>query len=239
MVDWQSLRDIYGSAGEIPGLLEAAASSTQWEAPVWEDLWQRLYHQGSVAPASYAALPRLAQIASERPDVAIDPSLFLFASIISSIDGPPEIATVRELYATEIADLVPVADHKLDLVSDRADVVYALQTVAALENLSPWQRWLEGPPNEEVELECPSCGDHVYLELVGGELVATIDPDDTTHGRPVQAERPGNLPAPEARLFDLCVSHGHADVAGWLLRLFGRVTCPHCEAEFHTASACA
>ncbi len=131
---------------------------------------------GSVAPASYAALPRLAQIASERPDVAIDPSLFLFASIISSIDGPPEIATVRELYATEIADLVPVADHKLDLVSDRADVVYALQTVAALENLSPWQRWLEGPPNEEVELECPSCGDHVYLELVGGELVATIDP---------------------------------------------------------------
>jgi hypothetical protein len=237
MVEWRELQDIYGSAAEVPGLLKAAASSTQWDAPAWAGLWQRLYHQGTVAPASYAALPKLARIASERPDVAIDPALLLFASIISSTDGPPEIGTVRERYATEIAGLVPVADRKLDLVRERTDVIYALQTIAALENLSPWQNWLESAVNEEVELERPSCGEHVYLERVATDLVATIDPDDAARGRRVRPARPDDLPEPEARLLRLCVTHGHTSVAEGLLQLFGQITCPNCGAEFNTASA--
>lgn len=237
MVDWLRLRDIYGSAAEVPRLLEAAASSTDWDAPVWDELWSRLCHQGSVAPASYAALPALAEIAGMRRDVAVEPALYLFASIIASTDGPPEIAKVRDRHAPEIAGLVWIAERKLDLVDERIDVIYALQTVAALENLSPWQRWLHGLANEEAELECPLCADHVYLELVGGELVATINPDDTADGRPVHPARPAELTAPEARLLGLCVSRGHASVAAELLHLFGQVTCPHCHTQFSTATA--
>lgn len=237
MVDWRQLRDVYGSASDVPLLLEAAAASTDWDAPCWQELWSRLYHQGSVAPASYAALPRLAEVAGARPDVALDPALVLFTSIIAATDGPPQITDTRDRYAGAIAALVPVAEHKLGLVDDRTDTIYALQAIAALEDLSVWQRQLHGLANEEVELECPACGDHIYLELVGDAIVATADPDDTRQARVVRAAHAEDLAAPEARLLDLCQVHGHTRVAAELLHLFGQVSCPHCQAEFRVADA--
>lgn len=237
MVEWRQLRDIYGSASDIPQLLEAAAASTDWNAPCWRELWSRLYHQGSVAPASYAALPRLAEIAGARPDVAMDPALILFTAIIAARARQSEITDTRGRYAGAIAALVPVAEHKLDLVDDRADTIYALQTVAAVEDLSVWQRQLHGLANDEVELECPACGDHIYLVVAGDAIVATADPDDTRQGRLVRSARSEDLAAPEARLLDLCQAHGHARVAAELLHLFGQVTCPHCQNQFRVADA--
>jgi hypothetical protein len=236
MVDWQQLRSVYGSAAEVPLLLEAVASSTNWDAPAWQELWSQLYHQGSVTSASYAALPALAQIAKVRPEVAVEPALFLFASIIACTDGP-EFADVRDRHAGTIADLVPVAEHKLDLVCDRIQVIHALETVAALEDLSVWQRELPGLANGEVELECPACGDHVYLELVGDDIGATADPDDIREGQSVRPARPADLAAPEARLLDLCHAHGHTGIAVELLHLFGVFTCPHCKTQFSIADA--
>jgi hypothetical protein len=237
MVDWRQLRDVYGSASDVPLLLEDTAASTDWNAPCWQELWSRLYHQGSVAPASYAALPRLAEVAGARPDVAMDPALVLFASILAAADGRPETTDTRSRYAFAVAALIPVAEHKLDLVEDRTDIIYALQAIAALEDLSVWQRQLHGLADEEVELECPACGDHIYLELVGDTIVATADPDDTRQGRVVRAAHPEDLAVPEARLLDLCQVHGHTRVAAELLHLFGQVTCPHCQTQFHVADA--
>jgi hypothetical protein len=168
----------------------------------------------------------------------VEPALFLFAKIIASTDDPLK-STVRDRHTATIADLVPIAEHKLDLISDRIEVVYALETVAALEDLSIWQRELQGLADREVELECPACGDHVYLELVGDDIVATADPDDTRAGRAVRPARPADLAAPEARLLDLCHAHGHPTVAVELLHLFGMLTCPHCETEFNITNAIA
>jgi hypothetical protein len=155
----------------------------------------------------------------------------------ASTDGPPEIAGVRDRYAAAIADLVPVAEHKLDLVHDRIEIIYALETAAALEDLSVWQRQLHGLANEEIELDCPACGDHVYLELIGDDLFATADPDDIRDSRAVQPARPADLAAPEARLLDLCHAHGHQTVAVQLLHLFGLFTCPHCKTQPRIADA--
>ena len=190
-----------------------------------------------MAPASYAALPRLAQIAAARPDVAVEPALFLFASIIASVDGPTPTDQVRVHAVSAISALVPVAEHKLDLVHDRTDVIYALQAVAAVENLPVWQRELDGLAGEELELECPACGVHVYLELLGQDLVATADPDQPHRGRPMRPADPARLPAPEARLIHLCLAHGHRSVAAELLQLFGHATCPHCNVPFTVADA--
>lgn len=239
MTDWPQLQDAYGSAAEIPALLDDAASTTDWDAPVWEELWSRLCHQGTVASASYAALPALARTAESRADLALDPALFLVASIIASIDGPPEIADVRSVCAAQIGTLRPVAEHKLELVHERADVLYALQVVAAFEDLSVWQRELEGLVNEEVELDCPSCEDHLYLELVDGAFVATTDPDVVHGGQPVQQANPAALGTAEARLLALSHAHNHAAVAGELLQLFGQARCPHCGARFTIADALA
>ena len=63
MTDWQGLRDVYGSAAGVPALLDEAASVMDWDTPVWGELWPRQCHEGTVAPASDAALPDLARIA--------------------------------------------------------------------------------------------------------------------------------------------------------------------------------
>src|SRR4051794_32991558 len=126
VTDWQGVRDVYGSAADIPALLRDAASTNDWDAEAWQELWGRLYHQGSVAPASYLALPALAAIAASRVDVDLAPALFLAAAIISSTDGPPETDGVRGRYAADLALLRPVAEHKLALVSDRRDALWAL-----------------------------------------------------------------------------------------------------------------
>lgn len=88
MLNWSQVLDVDGPAGDIPGLLEVAATESSWDAPVWEELWGRLCHQGSVVPASYAAVPGLCDIARARPEVATDPALFLAAAILASVDGP-------------------------------------------------------------------------------------------------------------------------------------------------------
>lgn len=229
---------MYGSAADIPSLLDNAALTTDWAAPVWGELWGRLCHQGTVTPASYAALPALAQMAKSRADVALDPAIFLAASIIASTDGPRE-ADVRSVYASQIGALRPVAEDKLELVQERVDVIYALEVVAAFEDLSVWQRELEGLVNEEVELDCPSCEDHLYLELVDGALVATTDPDVVHGGQPVQQADPAELGTAEARLLALSHAHNHAAVARELLQVFGQARCPHCGARFTIADALA
>lgn len=239
VTDWHALHDIYGSAAGIPALLDEAASATEWDAPAWQELWGRLYHQGSVAPASYAALPSLSRIAASRAELPLDPALFLAGFILASNSGPPEMAGVRRLYADHIAALRPVAEHKLGLLSGRADVVYSLEVLAALEDLSIWQRDLERVATGELELECPWCDDYVYVGLHDGGLVAASDPDALADGQPVQPADAAGLGTAEARLLELCLAHNHTDVAAELLQLFGQAPCPHCGAAFFIADALA
>ena len=63
MTDWSKLRDVGGSAEYLPELLEELATSH--ESELIETLWERLYNQGSVYSASFAALPGLIRIAEQ------------------------------------------------------------------------------------------------------------------------------------------------------------------------------
>lgn len=57
--DWDRLGTCYGSASEIPELLEALEPDPA--APVWSALWGELYHQGDTYEASPYVLPFLAE----------------------------------------------------------------------------------------------------------------------------------------------------------------------------------
>jgi hypothetical protein len=65
MADWPELRHAYGSAEDVPGLLDQLGPDQRTQA--WDDLWSRICHQGTVYSASYAALPALTQKAREWP----------------------------------------------------------------------------------------------------------------------------------------------------------------------------
>jgi hypothetical protein len=90
-VAWAQLAHAYGSAEDIPSLLEMAETDTRGghvQGSTWFDLWSALCHQGDSYSGSYAAVPYLVRIA-ERPAYSLqyDP-LFLAACIeLSRMEG--------------------------------------------------------------------------------------------------------------------------------------------------------
>ena len=73
MIDWQQLFHAYGTAADIPALLdaiEAFPAETDWRAEPWFSLWSALYHQGDIYPASIAAVPRIVSTLACEPTKA-------------------------------------------------------------------------------------------------------------------------------------------------------------------------
>lgn len=88
MTEWAPLWDAYGSADQVPALLAAAEETDAHEGGLWDDLWGRLCHQGTVYSGSYAALPALTEMSRRRTPAGYVPALHLAAAIIASTDGP-------------------------------------------------------------------------------------------------------------------------------------------------------
>jgi hypothetical protein len=81
---WETLAHAYGPATDTPDLLRKLMSSvrpsTARDEP-WHSLWSSLCHQGDVYTASYAALPRIVQIAVNASG-PVDMSFFLLPACI-------------------------------------------------------------------------------------------------------------------------------------------------------------
>lgn len=61
---WRELSQAYGTAEDIPRLLEALEGADEGERrELWFGLWSTLCQQGDVYSASYAALPHLVRLA--------------------------------------------------------------------------------------------------------------------------------------------------------------------------------
>jgi hypothetical protein len=79
-IHWDELEDAHGKAGRIPDLLNEAfkdkASKIDTQSGPWFDLWSRLFHQGSVYTASYAAVPMIVE-AIKKADGPIAMDYFL------------------------------------------------------------------------------------------------------------------------------------------------------------------
>src|SRR5438046_520902 len=82
MPNWSLLEHAYGNAADIPALL--VMLSPDPHAPVWEALWSRVCHQGSVYSASLPVLPYLLQSASEWPASRRAMPLSLAGAIVAS-----------------------------------------------------------------------------------------------------------------------------------------------------------
>ena len=69
MINWAEFTHAYGSAANVPTLLDLArrapAGGPYTDEP-WFSLWSALCHQGDVYTASYAAVPELVAIAQAR-----------------------------------------------------------------------------------------------------------------------------------------------------------------------------
>jgi hypothetical protein len=123
---WNNWRDAYGSAATIPNLLEQVIASKSQKHDLqsgpWFDLWSRLYHQGTIYSASYAAVIVISD-AIKDVEGAIAMDFFLLpASIelsrndnVSSPSIPPDIETD---YRVAIKELGEIAGRFVNEASD-------------------------------------------------------------------------------------------------------------------------
>jgi hypothetical protein len=214
MTDWSVLHHAYGTAEDIPALLDRAAANDQ---EAWSQLWSALCHQGSSYTASYAALPHLA----EMPHVD---AVVLAAGIVA--DGGDE---VRVEHAAAIAELLATANAALPDADD--DFIYVLEAVLVFEGLLDQADVLSwGVANEEYEIECSECDTAMFI--VTNEGVSRTEDAE----RPMRPADPAKLDGLGRRACETAAAHGQDDVARVLRYFFGQATCPACDAEL-TVSA--
>jgi hypothetical protein len=236
VTDWASLRHTYGPADRVPLLLSEAEGSGRDDGEVWEELWTLLYHQGTVYSASYAALPALARMSrlhAPNGDVA---ALHLAAMIVAATDGPDGSATVRRRYKSEIADLKAMAIRNLPYSKDDTEFIYGLQALMAFEDGGVWQRTLPWLANGELELDCPTCAEHLLVSLEGPAITVESFGDSSLAATTVTPVEPPSATV-EGRLLALARDHERPGVAVKLPYLFGTATCPRCHMSFEVPSA--
>ena len=241
MTDWGALRHAYGPATDVPPLLDRLGPGS--EAEVWEELWSRLCHQGTVYPASFAALPALERAAAGWSHDRRDAALGLAAAIVASEDfaGSPE--EHRELQR-DIAPLLPrFRDLALESVTrpgqSREGFIYLLEAARAFMGDLFWGRRLHGLVDGELPGCCPACEAELYL-VIGEHGMFTAAEEwvnaPATHRARIDPA-PAELPPAGEWMRVQARAAGQVGVADWLAYLFGTTRCPRCGAAFTVPEA--
>jgi hypothetical protein len=157
---WKEFTHAYGSAADIPGLLEqlkTAGPQEEYDSEPWFSLWSALCHQYDVYTASYAAMPHIVAIASSKPAHARLDHLFLATSIEAFrhlADAPPIPAELQDAYQQAIQQASKLILECLRLTWPEADYRILL---AALAISRGHPRLGNGIFELGEETQCPNC----------------------------------------------------------------------------------
>ncbi|MFE6334816.1 hypothetical protein ACFVOK_16600 [Streptomyces sp. NPDC057798] len=148
MADWAEPSDAYGSADGVPALLDRFEADP-WG--VWSELMDRLCPMLDTAfSASFAALPRLADIAAGREPAGRHWALFAAGPIVACSRRSAEGVAARDAYASQIAELLrPAAPAELEGLAGR------LREQALADGQSVLAQRLPYPFGQA---ECADCG---------------------------------------------------------------------------------
>ncbi|MFF4318223.1 hypothetical protein [Streptomyces sp. NPDC001568] len=238
MTDWSQLSHAYGSAEDIPALMDRIVSEP--DAELWSSLWSALCHQGSVYSASFAALPWLAGVAAGDDGEQAVSALTLAGAIVEGADQPHGAGDVRAERAGEISTLLSRANEHLRKASERRKYIDLLEAVLSFEGVLDWSEALAwGLAMEEFEIPCPDCqamlfivvGECGFFSTSGDYALSDADVAKT----PLRPADPGGLEGIARRLHEVAVTDGQREVAEALTFVFGDATCPDCERDFSVA----
>jgi hypothetical protein len=239
MREWSDLRHAYGTAADVPALLERLVPDPRNE--VWDDLWSRLCHQGSVYSASFAALPSLQAAARTWSPAERLMPLCLAGAIVASedVDGSREDLLVEA--GVSLPDMHALALESLSTAHvSGADFISLAQAALAFEGESLWSRRLDRLIDGEFEGECASCAADLYL-VIGQYGFFVTSEEWVNHPRvrrtPIAPIEPGALAGTGRWLHECFLHAGHDKLATWLEYLFGSSACPSCGAGFRVEDA--
>ena len=244
MTDWSQLTHAYGTAENVPGLLECARPDPENSA--WNDLWSCLCHQGTVYSASFAVLPALTQIAREwsAADRAIP--LILAGAIVSSTDRPYDQADPFVSHAAEIAELGSLTEDTLQfpgLAENHGTYVYLLQAMLGFQGIKVWSEHLDGLIDEEYEVPCPRCEVENFVVFGQYGYFSTLDdmymnrPNSKRQRIPLLPEDPAALDGLARQLHTRALADGHTQIAKSLTYVFGSARCAGCGERFRVDHA--
>jgi hypothetical protein len=252
MTDWTTLKHAYGSAADVAALLDQLSPDP--EASVWEELWSRLCHQGTVYSASFAALPVLGDVADQWKPKDRSQLLALAGSILASSDvhGASRDDMLRPIQGVvrrfqrlcrECLAEAKLANH---------DFVYLLQAARSFEGDQFWGQELDHLVSGEFPGTCPHCGVDLYL-VIGeygffttaeewvqraGSKRGKIERRPRIHCNPIDSND-GELPEVGRWLFERAKAAKQDEVAEWIRRIFGSTICPLCSRKFDIQEAIA
>jgi len=249
MLDWSSLTHAYGKASDIPALLANLSPGAEFD--VWDELWSRLCHQGSVYSASFAALPVLADLGERWPPRERSQLIALAASILASRDVwgacPPDLRAAVELLVPRFRRLCDEALAETGLA--RHEFIQLLQASRALAGDRFWGEKLDHLASGEFPGACPSCDVDLYFVVGEYGIFTTAEEWVVRTGKPgpiiVRTDitrvpivpKDGALPEVGQWLYERAQAAGQDDVARWIRCLFGTSECPKCGGAFEVVNA--
>ena len=150
MPNWKELRHAYGSAEDLPEILEELEPDPN--APVWNELWGRVCHQGTTYSASMPILPFLLNAASRWEPTGRAMPLALAGSIVSA----PESVPAGYEASVEALRILALDTAKTSGLAS-SDRVYLMQSALALGGDRVWGRILDHLNDGEFPGSCPAC----------------------------------------------------------------------------------
>lgn len=234
MTNWAELQDAYGSAEDLPAILDHLTPGVSDDC--WDELWSRACHQGSVYSASAPVLPHLLAAARRWSGKDRLPPLMLAGAIVVSQDRHEGF----DLAPFE-ADIAALAALARETVAEGGwqsdDFAYLLQATLALEGDIVWGQTLDRLAEGEFTAACPAC--HAALDIEVGADGGRVMDDSDAPSEPIVARAPAALVASGTRLHRWALAAGQPDIAARLLQVFGQATCPRCRVAMSVDDAIA
>ena len=230
MTDWANLQHAYGPAGDVPALLEQLSPDP--ESDIWEELWMRVCHQGTVYSASFPVLPFLAAAASKwSPDACIMPLVLAGSILISNDVVGDRTSFMRGLEGT-VERLLQIASETLPAEGfSQTDLIQLLQATLALQGDIVWGRQLDRLVDGDFEAVCPDCDSDILVVI--GKYGLFITAEEWVN-RPkakrntIEPAQSTDLSGTGLWLYQHAVDHQQEELANWIRHLFGTANCPRC-----------
>ncbi|GAA3084826.1 hypothetical protein GCM10020000_84100 [Streptomyces olivoverticillatus] len=235
MTDWSRLTDACGSAEHVPGLLDRFEADP---SGVWSELMDHLCPQLDTAfTASFAALPRLAEVATAGSQETLDWVLLAAGAIVACSPGLSEPDSPLTLFSAPIAVLHGLTDRRLSQTVEVEEYVNLLQALLSFEGVEVWDRCLDGLQTGEYEVDCPYCGVNVFVVIGQDDFFCCSDDYALREVQksPLQPARVQELEGLPRRLLTRAMADGQEGLAYGVRYLFGRAACPDCGTEFSVA----
>jgi hypothetical protein len=239
MTDWSPLTHAYGSAENIPALLDRLEPDPAAEC--WEELWSQLCPEGTVHPAGFAALPGLAAVAAEWPPEDRGMIMALAGAIVAGARRSPEFGDMPGRHAGDVSTLLKLTEESLGspaLTEDPHTFLILLQAMLAFEGVPVWDERLECLADEEYEVECPGCGESLFIAIGEYGFFASAGDyaaDEDAARIPLVPSDPDRLEGVARRLHAIADEAGQDKVSTGLTYLFGTAACTACGETFPVA----